>query len=467
VPTADLLRFKRLTIDQLFGPGSPRIDISFKMDARVTVLHGRNGSGKTITLGLVHALREGHFAELRRYPFKNFVLELSDGTTLAIEPTTADDWKQTRRGERTALKPERCSLRYLIRTSGGETEEGELPEAGNRSEHEFLQQIVRDMPWLSPHDADTWVDQRSGRLFSTAGLLRRYAGAEPTIQKDLFTGEGKVRPALKKLLARLPPVKFIRADRLFIRTPDADAVPRGRETRGQYMKNDLMVERLSQDIRALVMDADRQYRLISTRLDTSLAKRIFKPHKDTPTLEELKTRSKALREQAKGLKELGLLKEEPDALDEGTLTEEQKGTFFIILRDREEKLAPFTLVVDKAQHLLQSLKRKLAPKSVRLDVETGYQVMTAAGTPLDLSCLSSGEQHELVLLHELLFDVQPGSLILIDEPELSLHVTWQKDLLPELLEIARLSDLDFVLATHSPYIVGEHEELMVRLGEPV
>lgn len=408
MPTADLLRFKRLTVEQLFGPGSPQIDIAFKVEARVTVLHGRNGSGKTITLGLIHALREGNFAELRRFPFKNFVLELSDGTTLTIEPTGGD--------ERTSPKPEHRGLRYLVRTPGGETEGGEVSETGDRRHDELSQRTSGD----------------------------------------------ETDPALRKLLARLPPVKFIRADRLFIRTPDAEAA-----RRGQDLKNDLMVERLSQDIRALVMAADREYRLISTRLDTSLAKRIFKPHKDTPALEELRARSRALREQAKGLKELGLLKEEPDALDEGTLTEEQKGTFFIILRDREEKLAPFRLVVDKARHLLQSLNRKLAPKSVRLDVETGYQVMTAAGTPLSLSCLSSGEQHELVLLHELLFDVQPGSLILIDEPELSLHVTWQKDLLPELLEIARLSDLDFVLATHSPYIVGDHDALMVRLGAPV
>jgi predicted ATPase len=90
--------------------------------------------------------------------------------------------------------------------------------------------------------------------------------------------------------------------------------------------------------------------------------------------------------------------------------------------------------------------------------------MTAAGTPLDLSCLSSGEQHELVLLHELLFELRPGSLILIDEPELSLHVTWQAALLEELLDIAELVGLDFVLATHSPYIIGAHDALMVQLG---
>ncbi|MCY4397214.1 MAG: hypothetical protein OXC10_18985, partial [Rhodospirillaceae bacterium] len=49
-------------------------------------------------------------------------------------------------------------------------------------------------------------------------------------------------------------------------------------------------------------------------------------------------------------------------------------------------------------------------------------------------------------------------------PELSLHVAWQKQFLPDLLEIVQLSDFDALVATHSPFIVGEREELMVGLG---
>lgn len=130
------------------------------------------------------------------------------------------------------------------------------------------------------------------------------------------------------------------------------------------------------------------------------------------------------------------------------------------------KLKPFEPVVQKAQRLIASLNRKLKPKSVRLNVDTGYEILTASRQPLALSMLSSGEQHELVLLHELLFDVEEGSLILIDELELSLHVTWQEEFLPDIREIATLSSLDFLVATHSPYIVGEHDALMVKIGKP-
>ena len=73
--------------------------------------------------------------------------------------------------------------------------------------------------------------------------------------------------------------------------------------------------------------------------------------------------------------------------------------------------------------------------------------------------LSSGEQHEIVLLFELLFETKPNSLILIDEPELSLHVAWQREMLKDLQEIADLSDFRAILATHSPQIINDRWDL--------
>jgi predicted ATP-binding protein involved in virulence len=80
--------------------------------------------------------------------------------------------------------------------------------------------------------------------------------------------------------------------------------------------------------------------------------------------------------------------------------------------------------------------------------------------------LSSGEQHELVLLYELLFKVKPNSLVLIDEPELSLHVGWQVQFLKDLQEITKLADLDILMATHSPDIIQDRWDLTAELKRP-
>jgi predicted ATPase len=53
---------------------------------------------------------------------------------------------------------------------------------------------------------------------------------------------------------------------------------------------------------------------------------------------------------------------------------------------------------------------------------------------------------------------------LIDEPELSLHLSWQKRFLDDLLEVVRVTGIDVLLATHSPFIVGDRDDLMVALS---
>src|SRR3984957_13857054 len=83
-----------------------------------------------------------------------------------------------------------------------------------------------------------------------------------------------------------------------------------------------------------------------------------------------------------------------------------------------------------------------------------------------LESLSSGEQHELVLVYGLLFKTQPGTLLLVDEPEISLHIAWQKRFLADLRQIIALTPMDVVLATHSPQLIGGSLDLTVQLEAP-
>ena len=69
----------------------------------------------------------------------------------------------------------------------------------------------------------------------------------------------------------------------------------------------------------------------------------------------------------------------------------------------------------------------------------------------------------LVLLYALLFRVDEDSLVLIDEPELSLHVAWQAKFLDDLVRILDLVPLDAVIATHSPQIIGNRWDLALSL----
>lgn len=86
---------------------------------------------------------------------------------------------------------------------------------------------------------------------------------------------------------------------------------------------------------------------------------------------------------------------------------------------------------------------------------------------IPLNELSSGEKHEIILFFELIFSVEQSITILIDEPELSLHVAWQKNFINDLLNIINQLNkkINIIIATHSPYIINKYEKYQIDLGE--
>lgn len=83
-------------------------------------------------------------------------------------------------------------------------------------------------------------------------------------------------------------------------------------------------------------------------------------------------------------------------------------------------------------------------------------VCHSSGTSIDLLEASSGELSILTTFLGLAATIEDGSLILIDEPEISLHPEWQQkylDLLSGAFDSYR--GCHFVLATHSPLIVAD------------
>jgi len=144
---------------------------------------------------------------------------------------------------------------------------------------------------------------------------------------------------------------------------------------------------------------------------------------------------------------------------------ESQKVMSLYVQDTSEKLEVLADLARRIHLLLDNVNRKFQHKRIRIDREAGLVAEREDGRPLKLEALSSGEQHELVLHYDLLFRVRPNTLVLIGEPELSLHVAWQKRFLPDLLEIVATAQFDVLIATHSPYIVGERSDLMIRLGE--
>jgi hypothetical protein len=76
----------------------------------------------------------------------------------------------------------------------------------------------------------------------------------------------------------------------------------------------------------------------------------------------------------------------------------------------------------------------------------------------DFDSASSGEKHLLFSMVGLMANLQHGSLILIDEPELSLHPNWQTRYIHNLKRtLAKYHSCHIILATHSHLMVSDLE----------
>jgi len=77
------------------------------------------------------------------------------------------------------------------------------------------------------------------------------------------------------------------------------------------------------------------------------------------------------------------------------------------------------------------------------------------GKEVDLSTFSTGEKQIIYRVGHLLKNLEnlDGALILIDEPETSLHPKWQKKYVQFLIDVFSGLDIQFIIATHSPYLL--------------
>lgn len=94
----------------------------------------------------------------------------------------------------------------------------------------------------------------------------------------------------------------------------------------------------------------------------------------------------------------------------------------------------------------------------KLNVIGNYkvEVFKKDGVPFDFDNASSGEANILSNLLSLIPLIEDCSLILIDEPEISLHPLWQAkyiDLLNRVLE--NFSGCHIIIATHSPFLASD------------
>ncbi len=94
--------------------------------------------------------------------------------------------------------------------------------------------------------------------------------------------------------------------------------------------------------------------------------------------------------------------------------------------------------------------------------QSGELVVITEGA-IPLAKLSSGEKQLLILFIEALLQRQQPYIFLADEPELSLHISWQRNIISAIRSIN--PNAQIIVATHSPEIAGKFRERIVDMED--
>ena len=426
--------------------GEYRHDFSIGSNDEFVILYGPNGIGKTKFLEIIHSLSRLQAFKLEKLPFDSARLGYSDGSVLSVQRSTDDD---------------DGSFDVTLQFTLSRPREDDV--VWDHSEDEIVQFIRKHTPYEQVSQ-EHWEDPTDGEIVHFEDLRSRYARHIKSNKQN----RGIIPEAFQAFVAQVPSF-LIETQRLRM-----DDQIRREDTRRFGRANDLRPVRSritaqAQRISSLLNDAQTEHSRITQRLDRTFPNRVLRAAQQAHSLDasEIRRRYDAQNDFRSRLGRVASvsLAEELSLPPDGELEPWALALLDLYLEDANTKLQPFDDLLDKIELLEKIINDRLLRKTLVITDLEGLTVVHAeTRRQIHLESLSSGEQHEIILMIDLLFHVPKGAVVLIDEPEISLHVAWQLAFIPDVRRIADLVGFRFVVATHSPQIINEDWGRAKRLG---
>ena len=424
------------TVD-LFG----RFNHTVKFSDGVNIIIGDNGVGKTVFLRIINSIFNGEFSYLFDLDFKEIIISFGK------EIWTISRNEITETNDTSLFDDSLDSVKIQLK----------IQSNLNNEVHYINEDDVRiNMPpyfeRVSNHE---WLDKRRGVFIDEKDLLDNYNYRPRTLTRGLPIW------MRKRLIA--VSVRMIDTQRIYRKDGAGPKSEIGR-TISKYVK----------DISILINEEHNKAGIIASQLDRSFPSRLIEQlsaHNDiTPeaTVKKLVIVDEMNRSlQSVGLsdnKKESILKRLPN-IDTPILT-----VLSLYADDMKKKLEAYSGIQGKLELFLSIINSRFDYKKCMLNKKGEFVFVTESRMgsinqmkeikPTDLS---SGEQNEFVLFYDLLFNSNEKKLVLIDEPELSLHIKWQQKMIADLIQICKYNGLNVLIATHSPDLIGNHWSLVQKL----
>lgn len=124
--------------------------------------------------------------------------------------------------------------------------------------------------------------------------------------------------------------------------------------------------------------------------------------------------------------------------------------------------------IDKIEKFMELINRyQFINKKISVSENDGFRfkLTDEYNTIVDLDDLSSGERQYVILVYKMLFESSEHTLVLIDEPENSMHMSWILEFPKVIKELCNWNDLQFIICTHNSNIFEQRWDMSQDLFE--
>ncbi|WP_165901589.1 AAA family ATPase [Ancylobacter aquaticus] len=120
-------------------------------------------------------------------------------------------------------------------------------------------------------------------------------------------------------------------------------------------------------------------------------------------------------------------------------------------------------IYEQRNAFVEIINRLFSRKTARITDRNEIEIVTQSGKIFSTNILSSGEKQMFIMLGEVLLYEKKPFVFIADEPELSLHVGWQSELVKSIEHLN--GNVQIIFATHSPDIVGSNQKDIINIEE--
>lgn len=436
------IEIKSIEVEGLFGSFDYTIEMNNNSaESKLMLLYGDNGSGKTTILKLVFYLlsyqdKSGHKSEISKTKFKLFKVTLSNNICISAkrEQAALGTYKYEIHD---ISKPKPL---FSITLSATKEDEFAVRLENDSKDGKYYQTIL------------SFISDLNIKLFYLSDTRKSLNSGLENFYRNEFERSLDLSREIEIKLLKQRIIRHEEPDLINVTIKSLESFYKSEALKasniGEQETNNIYLQIVNQITKTDIKD----YSSISSKI------------------EDLKKILEEVNKRTESYSRFGLVTTTEYSQIKQALSvagDKQEAIFNILepfIRGLKAKLDALKNIQQQLSSFTGCLNSFLSYKIITYSIQDGFCIIQEhTNEPIDFKDLSSGEKQLILLFSNAILASSQATIFIIDEPEISLNIKWQRKLLNYLLQLTPNNNTQYLIATHSIELLTNQKQNVIKL----